>query len=156
MNRLQIVTGLGLAGVLFATIAHAQAPAPAPAAAHKARLTVHKSPSCGCCAKWVTYMTTAGFDLIVHDMDNVDPIKDQQHVPANLRSCHTAIYGGYVFEGHVPADLIQKVLKEHPKISGLAVPGMVMGSPGMEGDAKETYHVVAFDKDGKTSVYAKR
>jgi len=149
MNRLQIVTGL--VGVLFATPALAQAPA----TSHQATMAVHKSPTCGCCAKWVDYMTTAGFKLNVHDMDDVDPIKDQQHVPSALRSCHTSMYGGYVFEGHVPADLIQKVLKEHPKIAGLAVPGMVAGSPGMDG-APQPYQVIAFDKDGKTSVYAKR
>jgi len=149
MNRLRIVTGLGLAGVLFANAALAQAP-------HQPTMAVHKSPTCGCCAKWVDYMKSAGFKLDVHDMADVEPVKNQAHVPSALRSCHTALYGGYVFEGHVPADLIQKVLKEHPKISGLAVPGMVMGSPGMEGGTKEAYEVIAFDKDGKTSLYAKR
>ena len=83
-------------------------------------------------------------------------IKQQLGVPERLRSCHTALVHGYVIEGHVPADLIHKLLKERPQIVGLAVPGMPVGSPGMEGGKPEPYDVLAFDKQGRTTVYAKR
>jgi hypothetical protein len=83
-------------------------------------------------------------------------VKNQHNVPEKLRACHTAIIDGYVIEGHVPADLIDKLLKEKPAVLGLAVPGMPMGSPGMEGGKPEPYQVLTFDKNGKTSVYARR
>ena len=83
-------------------------------------------------------------------------VKDKYKVPEKLRACHTAIVDGYVIEGHVPADLIYKLLKERPAVSGLAVPGMPVGSPGMEGGKPEPYTVFTFDKNGKTTVYAKR
>jgi hypothetical protein len=86
----------------------------------------------------------------------LDDVKNQHNVPEKLRSCHTAIIDGYVIEGHVPADLIHKLLKEKPAVLGLAVPGMPMGSPGMEGGKPEPYTVFTFDKNGKTTVYAKR
>ena len=86
----------------------------------------------------------------------MDEIKTQLGVPAKLASCHTAVASGYVFEGHVPGDLVMCVLKERPKLAGLAVPGMVSGSPGMENGIKDPYDVVAFTRAGKTSVYAKR
>lgn len=82
--------------------------------------------------------------------------KRRQGVPDRLHSCHTALIDGYVIEGHVPADLIDKLLKERPKVIGLAVAGMPVGSPGMEGGKPESYQVLTFDKDGKTAVYAKR
>lgn len=83
-------------------------------------------------------------------------VKNKYNVPEKLRACHTAVIDGYVIEGHVPADLIYKLLKEKPAVLGLAVPGMPIGSPGMEGGKPERYDVLTFDKDGKTSVYAKR
>ena len=83
-------------------------------------------------------------------------VKDKYKVPEKLRACHTAIVDGYVIEGHVPADLIYKLLKEKPAVSGLAVPGMPVGSPGMEGGKPEPYTVFTFDKTGRTAVYAKR
>jgi len=126
-----------------------QAPKPVP-------VTVYKSPTCGCCGKWVEHMRANGFDVTVNDMPDVAPIKDKQGVPASLRSCHTALIGGYAIEGHVPADLIKKLLKDKPNAAGLAVPGMPMGSPGMEGATKDTYNIVLFDKAGKASVYATR
>ncbi len=83
-------------------------------------------------------------------------VKDKLKVPEKLRACHTAVIDGYVIEGHVPADLIHKLVKEKPPVLGLAVPGMPAGSPGMEGGKPEPYNVLTFDKDGKTMVYAKR
>jgi hypothetical protein len=83
-------------------------------------------------------------------------VKDKLKVPEKLRACHTAVIDGYVIEGHVPADVIDKLVKDKPAVLGLAVPGMPAGSPGMEGGKPEPYSVLAFDKDGKTTVYAKR
>jgi hypothetical protein len=120
-------------------------------------MQVYKTPTCGCCAKWVEHVKLAGFAPEVHDMPDVSPIKAKVGLPRGLQSCHTALVGGFVVEGHVPADLVQRLLKEQPKIAGVAVPGMPIGSPGMEmGDRKDAYEVIAFTKDGTTSVYAKR
>ena len=121
-------------------------------------VTVYKSPTCGCCVKWVDHLkANKAFRVVTRDMPDVAPIKDNLGVPVALRSCHTAVVGGYAFEGHVPGDLVARVLRERPKIAGLAVPGMPVGSPGMEmGGQKDAYDVVAFTRAGKTSVYAKR
>jgi hypothetical protein len=120
-------------------------------------ITVYKSPSCGCCKEWVKHVTAAGFAVKVIDMDDLAMIKSANGVPAALESCHTGLVGAYVVEGHVPADLIKKMLTEKPAIVGLSVPGMVTGSPGMEqGNIKTPYSVMAFDKAGRATVYAKR
>jgi hypothetical protein len=101
-------------------------------------------------------MEKNGFRPRVHDVNDVSPYKRKYGVPAALESCHTAVVGGYALEGHVPADLVRQILTQKPNIAGLAVPGMPMGSPGMEGPRKDNYDVIAFDKTGKTSVFAKR
>ena len=119
-------------------------------------VTVYKSPTCGCCSKWVDHLRAAGFTVVVHDTDNLDEVMTDFAVPRQLASCHTAKVGKYVVEGHVPADLIAKALREHPAIAGLAVPGMVAGSPGMEGGAAQHYDVVAWTAAGQTTVYARR
>lgn len=119
-------------------------------------IEIWKSPSCGCCLQWVNHMRTNGFRPNVHDVLDVAPFKRKYGVPAALESCHTAVVGGYALEGHVPADLVRQILKQRPAILGLAVPGMPAGSPGMEGPTKDKYDVIAFDKSGKTSVFAKR
>ncbi|MGQ0591647.1 MAG: DUF411 domain-containing protein [Gammaproteobacteria bacterium] len=119
-------------------------------------ITVSKTPQCGCCKKWVDHLRNNGFEVAVVDMDSVEPVKRQNGVPAALGSCHTAVVDGYVVEGHVPADLIKRLLNERPKVKGLAVPGMPMGSPGMEGPQKHPYQVLTFDDEGETSVYADR
>lgn len=143
--------GLFALALTAGALARVEAVAPAPV------VTVYKSPSCGCCTKWVDHMRASGFEVVVKDMDDVTPIKNEAGVPKALRSCHTAVVSGYTLEGHVPADLVQKLLKEKPKsTAGLAVPGMPMGSPGMEGPRKDAYEVVAYGADGKTRVYAKR
>lgn len=120
--------------------------------------TIYKSPTCGCCQKWVEHIQKAGYKVTVHDVDDVAVYKQKHGVPDALASCHTGIVtGGYVVEGHVPADLIDKVIAERPKdIRGLAVPGMPQGSPGMETGRVDRYEVVAFLRDGKTRVYARR
>jgi hypothetical protein len=101
-------------------------------------------------------MRANGFVLESTDVPDVNPIKDKHKVPAELRSCHTALVGGYVVEGHVPADVIQKLLRERPSVIGIAVPGMPMGSPGMEGSRTDPYLVISFDASGKNAIYAKR
>jgi len=120
---------------------------------------VYKSPTCGCCANWVDRVKRSGFDVEAHDVgeDMLNQMKTTAGVPVALRSCHVALAGGYAFEGHVPPDLVKNVLTEKPKVLGLAVPGMPAGSPGMEmGDRKEPYDVMAFDRSGKSWVFAKR
>lgn len=121
-----------------------------------AAMMVYKDPGCGCCEKWVEIMKGSGFTVSVTNTSEMTAIKRRYGVGDDLVSCHTALVGGYVIEGHVPADLIQKLLKDKPKVKGLAVPGMVLGSPGMEGSPKQAYDVVAFDAAGKTTVYARR
>src|SRR5205807_7883458 len=109
-----------------------------------------------CCSKWVEHVQAAGFRVIVHDTTNVSAVKQRYGVPASLTSCHTAVVEGYVIEGHVPADVIKRLLRERPEIAGVAVPGMPQGSPGMESDAPARYYILTFDKNGATSVYGAR
>lgn len=117
---------------------------------------VYKDANCGCCSKWVDHIRDAGFKAVAHDVTDLDAIKRRNGIPGALHSCHTAEIGGYLVEGHVPADLIQKMLRERPDIAGLAVPGMPVGSPGMEWTYSEPYEVIAFTRSGATSVYANR
>ncbi len=120
-------------------------------------MTVYKSPQCGCCGEWVKHVEKAGFKVKVVPMEVLDQVKRDAGVPSDLESCHTALIGTYVIEGHVPADLIKKMLDEKPKITGLAVGGMIIGSPGMEqGNQKQPYNVMAFSKGAKSTVYARR
>ena len=122
------------------------------------KIIVYKSPSCGCCREWVKRVEAAGFTVVPHDVPDMSDVKASFHVPDALSSCHTGVIGGYVIEGHVPPDLIKRVVAERPKIAGLAVPGMPVGAPGMEMDGRpaDHYDVIAFDRAGKTKVYAKR
>ena len=149
-TKLMLIGGLALAAIVLGSPPD-HLPAQGPA------MTVYKTPTCGCCAKWVDHMKAAGFKVQVQDMDDLTEIKQASGVPIPIRTCHTAVVSGYVIEGHVPADLVKKVLAEKPKMTGIAVPGMPVGSPGMEsGNQKSPYDVVLFDKTGKTTVYAKR
>jgi len=107
-------------------------------------VTVHKDPSCGCCAGWVKHLEGAGFTAKVIETRNLDPLKRRLGVPDDLAACHTAEVAGYVIEGHVPAAAIRRLLQEKPSATGLAVPGMPVGSPGMEGGTPERYDVVLF------------
>jgi hypothetical protein len=118
-------------------------------------MTVYKSPSCGCCVKWVEYMRKAGFAVTERNVNDVTPIKRERGVPEELYSCHTAVTGDYVFEGHVPADLVQRVLRERPAFRGLAAPGMPQSAPGMD-MGHEKYEIISFTRAGKTSRYATR
>lgn len=119
-------------------------------------MTVYKSQWCGCCTQWVAHMREHGFAVEVEEMNDLSPIKARYGVTQELSSCHTAVVDGYVVEGHVPADLVKRLLRDRPEVVGLAVPGMPIGSPGMEGPNKEAYNVLTFDGEGKTAVYARR
>jgi hypothetical protein len=102
-------------------------------------------------------MRVAGFEIQLHDVTNVSPVKRKYGIPAKLESCHTASIGEYCMEGHVPADVVQEMLRKKPKIVGLAVPGMPIGSPGMEVPGrKDNYDIIAFYKSGVTYVFARR
>ena len=131
---------------------------PAGARVKPVEVTVYKTPTCGCCRKWVSHLeANAAFRVVARDMDDISSVHEGLGVPERLQGCHVAVAGGYAFEGHVPSDLVAKVLRERPKIAGLAVPGMPVGSPGMEmGTRKDAYDVIAFTREGKTSVYARR
>jgi hypothetical protein len=116
--------------------------------AEPSAMTVYKSPWCGCCDAWVDHVRTAGFAVEVHDVDDLAPIKRMAGIPETLASCHTASIDGYAIEGHVPAHVVRRLLDERPAVRGLAVPGMPIGSPGMEGPSPEPYTVYAF-ADGR-------
>lgn len=158
---------LGVPALVAACAAEQTPPPPTPrtssltaadsafAATHE--VTVYKTATCGCCKEWVHYLRANGFAVVERDTVNVEPVKRAFGVDSALQSCHTGAVNGYVLEGHVPADLIVKLLTERPDVAGLAVPGMPHGSPGMEmGDHVEPYDVIAFRKDGPDSVYARR
>jgi hypothetical protein len=119
-------------------------------------VTVYKDPSCGCCKKWVQHLTANGFAPVARDRSDMDALKDSLGIPAVLRSCHTAVAGKYLIEGHVPAADIRSLISRAPKgVLGLAVPGMPSGSPGMETPGRsDRYEVVAFSADGKSHVFA--
>lgn len=139
---------------VLTSLVSASAPAshPAPSAAV---VTVFKDPNCGCCKSWVDHLRKHGFDVVAHDTLDLGGVKRTGRVPEQLHSCHTAFVNGYVVEGHVPAADIQRLLREKPKVAGIAVPGMPVGSPGMEiGTRKDSYRVIAFSRDGSTRTFA--
>ena len=127
-----------------------------PMATLAAEITVYKSARCGCCKEWVEHMRQNGFEVKALDVGTLDEIKRKHAVPGHLAACHTSIAGGYVVEGHVPADAVKRLLSERPKVTGIAVPGMPMGSPGMEGDRKDSYEIMSFDPAGETKVFERR
>jgi hypothetical protein len=120
-------------------------------AAAAPRIVVNKDPTCGCCSAWVEHLRGAGFDTHVNELSDLAPLKKRLAIPPALASCHTAEVDGYVIEGHVPASAIRRLLAERPSAAGLAVPGMPIGSPGMEvpGSPDETYDVVLFGRTGR-------
>src|SRR5262245_23898688 len=134
---------LALGGMVFALAGRSAAAAP--------RIIVNKDPNCGCCSAWVEHLRAAGFDTHVNELSDLAPLKKRLAIPPALSSCHTAEVDGYVIEGHVPASAIRRLLAERPSAVGLAVPGMPVGSPGMEvpGTADETYEVVLFSRTGR-------
>lgn len=118
-------------------------------------LKVYKSPTCGCCADWITHMEDNGFVTEINETENMFPIKTMAQIPPGMGSCHTAFIDGYVIEGHVPAEDVQRLLEQRPEARGLTVPGMPVGSPGMEmGDRRDPYDVLLILNDGSTEVWA--
>ncbi len=123
----------------------------------EADVVVYKSPTCGCCSKWIEHLRENGLEVDIVSVGNTAAIRKRVGVPRELGSCHTAVVGDYWVEGHVPADLIQQLMTEKPAdIRGISAPGMSIGSPGMEGPDATEYKVLAHEVAGKTSVYATR
>lgn len=119
-------------------------------------VTVYKSPTCECCSDWVAHMQENGFEVKTTDLADMQQIKNRFNVPRELASCHTAVVGGYVVEGHVPAKDVKRMLGQEANVAGLTVPGMPVGSPGMErGNQLDPYNVLAFSKNGKANIFAK-
>ena len=149
-----------MTGVLTRRTLLAGAAAALPAAALAApprELTVYKTPWCGCCRGWVTHMTRAGFRAKVVEVEDLAPVRARHGVPFELSSCHTGVSAGYVLEGHVPPADVLRLLKERPKALGLAVPGMPLGSPGMESPTgeREAFATLLLLKGGGTRVFAR-
>jgi hypothetical protein len=153
-----VMAAFGVAGGLQAQKPAAAKPAAKPAAtkAPAVQAKVFLTPTCGCCSKWADHMESAGFVMEREVTKELEKVPARQRVPENLRSCHTAVVGKYLVEGHVPADVVQKMLKEAPAIVGLSVPNMPVGSPGMEGPNPQPYPIVAFKADGSVYEYARR
>lgn len=128
---------------------------PRPATDSAPVVTVYKSPTCTCCMAWVNHVRQSGFRVVAIDTSDLDAVKRRYGVASEHAACHTATVGGYVVEGHVPADDIRRLLAQRPAITGLAVPGMPVGSPGMEGAYRQAYEVLAFTRGGVTTVFAK-
>jgi hypothetical protein len=118
------------------------------------QVQVYKTPTCGCCGNWVQHLRTNGFQVSVKDVPDTAEYRRKYGVPDSLASCHTAVVEGYALEGHVPASEVQRILRERPKAKGLAVPGMPMGSPGMEAARTQPYNVMLIDPQGRASVFA--
>jgi len=133
------------------------APAWAAAQAPSVHVEVWKSPTCGCCKDWIAHMEKSGFRFTVHEVGNT-AMRQRMKIPMALGSCHTAVIGRYAIEGHVPARDVQRLLKEKPEAIGLTVPGMPVGSPGMDGPEyggrKDPYDVLLIAMDGSTRVFS--
>ena len=126
------------------------------AAAGEPLMHVYKSPYCGCCAAWVDHMKANGFRVEVTDLQDISRAKTLHGIDEDLQSCHTAVVDGYLIEGHVPAADVKRLLTERPKAAGLSVPGMPIGSPGMEMDNRtEPYDVVLYDREGGRTVFSR-
>src|ERR1700674_6025430 len=117
-------------------------------------VTVFKTPTCACCGKWVEHLRANGFPVKVQEVNDTSAYERQYRVPRTMVSCHTAVVNGYTIEGHVPAAEIKRLLNERPRVVGLAVPGMPVGSPGMDAAHNDAYSVLAFDESGHSSIYA--
>lgn len=164
MNR-RSFTHRALAAGLLGTAGIITRPQPAKAdpklSLHKVNpadyeLTVFRSPTCGCCEEWTKHIQAAGFPINDNITEDMEAIKQRYGVPAGLDSCHTALVGGYVIEGHVPAEDVQRLLAEKSDVTGITAPGMPMGSPGMETDEDAApYTVFSFKADGTVAAFAK-
>lgn len=142
-----------VAGTILLQRAFNSAPARVAGGTTPLRAVVHKTPTCGCCANYITYLKREGFDVEVQNHDDLSSIKDQYGIPEGLASCHTTVIGDYVSEGHVPVENILSMLDEKPAIAGIALPGMPAGSPGMGGISRGTFSVYGFTAGGDVSRY---
>ena len=122
----------------------------------------YRSASCDCCKKWINHLRDNGLEVVDNVVEDISVIKNQYQIPNNLRSCHSVQIANYTIEGHVPIESINKLFREKPNINGIAVPGMPLGSPGMENHSHdshshdyENYKVVSFSKTGKTKIFDK-
>ena len=145
----QVVSLISLVLLVGISVGCTRAPAGGP------EVIVYKTATCGCCKDWIRHLKANGFAVKAYDVNNLAQVKRQNGVSPQLGSCHTAKVGGYVVEGHVPAQDIKRMLADRPAVAGLAVPGMPQGSPGMNGPRKDPYNVYTFDQTGKTTVYAR-
>lgn len=172
-HRTKLITGVGLGVALAAAgvgalltnspasangTAATNGSAPDPSLGAGTVVTVYRSPTCGCCGDWEDHMREHGYTVESVETSTLATVKAEQRVPGPLQSCHTAVVEGYVVEGHVPADEVARMLRERPEIRGIAVPGMPIGSPGMEvpGRAAQRYEVFAFSDGGSAEVWATR
>lgn len=147
----RVVLGQSLAA--WGVVVLAQ-PLTALARAETKKLTVWKTPSCGCCGEWVSHLRKSGFDVVINDVNDTAPIRKKFGLADMFGSCHTARLNDYVIEGHVPAQELNRLLREKPVALGLAVPGMPMGSPGMEvGSTRDAYSVLLVLPDGSSRIY---
>ena len=152
MKIRRLVLGFALA----AAFSFMFASGPVAAADQQPTIHVYKTPTCGCCSKWIDSLRAEGFTVEATDMPDLTTLKAANGVPRQLASCHTALVSGYIVEGHVPAADLKRLLREKPAVAGLSVPGMPLGSPGMEHpdpSRHEAYEVLAFGADG-VSVFA--
>jgi hypothetical protein len=158
MKRLLRNVAVLVAGGAIVGLASAYTPPvkPARSVAKPIAIKVYKSPTCGCCKSWIEHLKKNGFQVEAIDMPDLSAVKERYGVTQKLQSCHTAVVNGYVVEGHVPADVLLKFLKERPAVAGLTVPGMPATAPGMDGKTGEHYDVLTFDRAGHTKVYAHR
>lgn len=147
MVRKSLIGVIGLAFGVAAVVAAQQT---------RPSVQVYKDPGCGCCSKWAEHLQASGFTVTTTERADLAELKTKHGVPQKVRSCHMALVNGYVVEGHVPVEDVKRLLKERPKIVGIGVPGMPIGSPGMEvpGMKPQPFDVVAFDKAGQTRVFA--
>lgn len=128
---------------------------PAVAASSLPQVEVYKNPDCGCCGAWVDHLKAAGFPVKVNEVPDTAQVRKRHGIPDQFGSCHTGVVAGYALEGHVPAEDIKRLLVKKPVAAGLSVPGMPVGSPGMEvGSRKDPYQVLLIDKAGRSSVFA--
>jgi len=126
-----------------------------PAMAAASKVHVYKNPGCECCTAWVEHLRAAGFSVDVTETGDTSAVRKRLGMPERLASCHTGVVDGYALEGHVPAADVKRLLAARPQAVGLAVPGMPVGSPGMEyGDRKEPYEVLLVDRKGRETVFA--
>ena len=165
MNRTKLAAGVLLVGGLAVVLVfRTSTPTAEPGVTEVADIAdagtaihVYKTATCGCCGLWVEHMEAAGFEVTVEDLSNPDlaALKQRHGIPVELSSCHTALVGGYVLEGHIPARVVESFLEAAPEVKGITVPGMPIGSPGMEVDGVEPrpYDVIAFDGKGNRTVF---